>query len=292
MFETIILATDLSPASNILAGCANCFQRLGAKKVFLVYAMGIRHLEEMKYFIQEKVEPMLQGQKKTLSDFGLDVEIELRTGVPSEEIQRVADEKNASLIVIGSHGQSMAQHMLFKFGGTASEVLHSFRRPLLLIKTRPIAKEMGTCPDASHPDILRKILYCTDFSDTAQRAFDHLQDMAGGGARQVTLLHVQDKTKIEKHLAGRLDEFNKIDADRLAMLKERLGKRGAKDIAIKIPYGIPTAEILAELAAGAYSLVIMGSQGRGFFGEIFLGSVSHNLARMAEVPLLLIPAIR
>jgi nucleotide-binding universal stress UspA family protein len=61
---------------------------------------------------------------------------------------------------------------------------------------------------------------------------------------------------------------------------------------MKMPYGIPTAEILHEAATGNYSLIIMGSQGKGYIREIFLGSVSHNIARHAGVSLLLIPAIR
>jgi len=39
-------------------------------------------------------------------------------------------------------------------------------------------------------------------------------------------------------------------------------------------------------------MVVMGSQGRGFIGEVFLGSVSHTVTRHSKVPLLLIPAIR
>ena len=41
-----------------------------------------------------------------------------------------------------------------------------------------------------------------------------------------------------------------------------------------------------ELQATA---VIMGSQGRGWIREIYLGNVSHSIARHASVPVLLIP---
>lgn len=61
---------------------------------------------------------------------------------------------------------------------------------------------------------------------------------------------------------------------------------------MKIPYGNPTTEILDEITAGKYSLVVIGSQGRGFIREVFLGSVSHNITRHAAVSVLLIPAIR
>jgi len=59
-----------------------------------------------------------------------------------------------------------------------------------------------------------------------------------------------------------------------------------------VPDGIPTAEILNEAATGNYSLIVMGGQGKGYIRELFLGSMSHNIARNAGVSLLLIPAIR
>jgi nucleotide-binding universal stress UspA family protein len=36
----------------------------------------------------------------------------------------------------------------------------------------------------------------------------------------------------------------------------------------------------------------MGTQGRGFTGELFLGSVSHNVARASVAPVLMISMIR
>jgi nucleotide-binding universal stress UspA family protein len=292
MFKTIVLATDLSTASNALVECVIGLKRLGVKKVFLTYALGIRYLDDLKYLIASKVEPFLLEQKKKLEAQGLDAVIEMAPGVPSEEIRRVADEKDASLIVIGSHGESMADHVLFKIGGTTSEVLHSFTRPLLLVRTRIVKSGGETCVEASCSDYLTNVLFCTDFSDTAQRAFDHVEKMVEAGCPSVTIMHVQDKTKIDKHLSHKLDEFNKIDAGRIDMLKERLAKKGARSVLTKMPYGIPTAEILKEAATSNYSIIVLGSQGKGYIREIFLGSVSHNIARHAGVSLLLIPAVR
>jgi nucleotide-binding universal stress UspA family protein len=129
---------------------------------------------------------------------------------------------------------------------------------------------------------LNHVLFPTDFSDNAEHAFAYVKKIAKCGAKQVTLLHVQDKGKIDRHLKDRLEEFNKIDTERL----ERL-----KDIRIELPYGSPKKEIIDHTRLGDVSLVVMGSQGRGFIGEIFLGSVSHAVARHSEVPVLLVPLI-
>lgn len=289
MFKTIVIATDLSPASNVLVECVMGLKRLGVKKVFLTYAMGLRHFYNLESSIASKVEPFLLAQKKKLTDQGIETEIEMVPGIAAEEIRRVAEEKDASLIVIGSHGESMLEHQL---GSTTSEVLHSFTRPLLLERTRIVKKGTETCIEPSCSDYLKNVLYVTDFSDTAHRAFNYIETMVENGCKQVTIMHVQDKTKIDKYLSDKLEEFNKIDTKRIEMLKEELKKKGATDVQMKLVYGNPTSEILAEVASQSYSLVVMGSQGRGFIPEIFLGSVSHNIARNAGVSVLLIPALR
>ncbi len=76
------------------------------------------------------------------------------------------------------------------------------------------------------------------------------------------------------------------------MRRDRLVQKGASSVEMTKPYGMPTAEILSEVKNGNYSLIVMGSQGRGYIRETFLGSVSHNIARYAGISALFIPAIR
>ena len=291
MFKKILIASDLSPVSDSVITCMKGFKSLGVEEVILFYALGIRHLDSLKYLIKDAVEPALIKQQNTIKAEGFNTTLEIAPGIPSEEIKRVAKEKDVSLIVVGSHGESAASHLLFRIGKVTSEVLHSHEKPLLLIRTKVTEVNGEKCVAPSCVDFKEKILYATDFSDTAQRAFDYAERIVEDGCKNVTLLHVQDKTKIDTHLKEKLEEFNRIDIERLEMLKERLVKKGATNVEIKIPYGNPTQEILNETKNG-YTLIVMGSQGRGFIKELFLGSVSHNVARSADMSVLLMPALR
>ena len=282
MFEKILIATDLSPASDSIVNCGGAFRKLGAEKALLCHALGLRHLEELKHQITPLVEPRLKKQKDLLENAGLKTEIIIAPGIPSIEINRISEEKDVSLIIIGTHGESLASHLLFKFGGVASEILHSHEKPLLLVRTEVKEEDGEACVKVSCTDFRKNILYATDFSDTAHRAFLYVEEIVKKGCQGVTLLHVQEKARIEKYLGDKLEEFNRIDTERLEMLRKKLLEKGAKDVRPKIPYGNPTSEILKELKVGYYSLVVMGSQGRGFIQEVFLGSVSHNIARMGK----------
>lgn len=293
MFEKILIATDLSRAADSIVNCGGAFKQLGAEKAFLCHALGLKHLEELKYQLLPVVEPRLKKQKDILEKTGLKTETIIAPGIASIEINRISEEKDVSLIVLGAHGESLASHLLFKFGSVASELLHSHKKPLLLVRTEVIEeKDRETCVKISCSDFRRKILYATDFSDNSHRAFLYLEEIVKRGCKEIALIHVQEKARIEKYLEHKLEEFNKIDAERLEMLRKKLLEKGAKNVWLKIPYGNPTSEILNELKGGDYSLVVMGSQGRGFIQEIFLGSVSHNIARDASVSVLLIPALR
>ena len=136
MFKKILIASDLSPASDCLIACMKGFRSVGVEEVILFYALGISHLDSLKYLIEDSVKPALIKQQNTIKKEGFNTTLEIAPGIPSEEIKRVAQEKDVSLIVIGSHGESAAYHPLFAIGRVTSEVLHSHQKPLLLIKTK------------------------------------------------------------------------------------------------------------------------------------------------------------
>lgn len=199
-------------------------------------------------------------------------------------------ERGASLIVVGSHGESFFKEVFL--GGVALAVLHHATVPVLVVRLKidevpSLQQCVVACRNFTH-----HILYATDFSDTAERAFLYVEKIVESGAKDVTLLHVQDRVKIGKHLQHRLEEFNKIDQQRLERLKARLDNLGATNVRIEIPYGSPIQEIIRCAKREEETLVVMGSPSRGFIREVFIGSVSHGVAMYSGAPLLLIPAIR
>ncbi|MCL7421768.1 MAG: universal stress protein [Methylobacter sp.] len=217
---------------------------------------------------------------------GFSVEVEVLLGFPDHEINRLAREKNVSLIAVHMTSESLFDDAFV--GGVAYEVIQHAEKPVLVMKAKTVN---GQC-EMMCEEILTHIIHPTDFSDNAERAFSYVEQLVESGCPKVTLLHVQEQERIDKYLKDRLEEFNEIDRARLERLKERLLEKGATDVQIDIPYGSTTREILREVNQNPYSLIVMGSQGRGFIPEVFLGSVSHNIVRKAPVPVLLVPAIR
>jgi nucleotide-binding universal stress UspA family protein len=133
------------------------------------------------------------------------------------------------------------------------------------------------------------VLFPTDFSANAELAFTTLKKIVAASSQEVTLLHVQDQSVVSK---SRLEECNRADQERLAEMKRALEQTGATKVNVELPYGVPVREILARVQDNGFAWVVMGSQGRSYLSEIFLGNTSLNVARHSQVPVLLVPTER
>jgi len=289
MFRNVLVASDLSPASDHFIGCLHGLRPLGTERIVLTHALGIRHLEELQYQLAPRAEPKLCEQKRVLEQQGFHVETVIAPGIPSWEINRVAKEKQASMIVVGSHGATLSRNVLL--GSVVLEVAHHAEVPVFVAQLKITDEAKQRC-EVICADFNKHVLFSTDFSDIAERAFSYVEQIVRSGNRHVTLLHVQDKSRIYGHLKDKLEEFNRIDRERLERMECRLKELGAADVTIEIPYGYPKQQIAQFAEQGRYSLVVMGTQGRGYFGELFMGSVALHVARRTVVPTLLIPPLQ
>jgi nucleotide-binding universal stress UspA family protein len=105
------------------------------------------------------------------------------------------------------------------------------------------------------------------------------------------VLHIQDSVRIAKHLEDKPDEFNRIDTARLEQLKEEFSRvHPETEIKILLEYDNPKELIPQYIRENGVTLAIMGSQGRGYISEFFLGSVSLRVARLADSNVVVIPA--
>ncbi|WP_027389596.1 universal stress protein [Chrysiogenes arsenatis] len=288
MFKKFIVATDLSPASYAMTECLKGLQDFEATDCLLLQCLSFAHAAATAYSYQtESLEELMDAQKKNLEQQGFTVETRIVVGSPKQEINRIAAKEQYDLIVLGTQGQSLAEEKIL--GGVAFGVLNKSQKPVLVV---PVEKsgENSACTPFGSCGFGEHILFATDFSEMADNAFSELQKLITKAVKKITLVHVQDKIKIEQHLKDRLEEFNEHDRSRLAHLKRLLLKNAPTlQVHSEVCYGIPHEEICRSVQENGATMVVMGTQGRGFVREFFLGSVSHSVVRNSLVPVLLIP---
>jgi nucleotide-binding universal stress UspA family protein len=307
--KTAIMGTDLSAASDRIVGNSAELKLFGISRIILVYVLNMRSTMDFAEYNMDSAKDKLENQKNYLTGLGFESETRIVMGVPAIELMRQVKLNDAAMVIIGSRGNSWTKSTL---GETASEVLHNIKCPVLLLvfNQEPDAKrlEESRQEDLHHfekfvshfkkiepkIELLHKrinphVLLTTDFSDFSENAFNWLKNQVST-VPKLTLMHIQDVVRIAKHLEDKLEEFNRIDTSRLERLREEFKRTHPEtEINIALEYGNPKQLISQFIETNQVTLTVMGSQGRGYIGEFFLGSVSLRVARQAASNVLIIP---
>jgi len=288
MFNRIILATDFSPAAFAMIKCLGGLQAYGAKECLLMQCLPLQQIDSnAPTYPTSVIESNLQSQREIIEKQGFTVETRIVPGLPKREICRIAEEENYSLIVVGAEKHSLTSEVFSS--SLAYDVIHHCRKPVIIIRLEESAPDGLTCNKSKGCDFSNHILFPTDFSEMADQAYQYVRELAKSGVKKITLMHVQDQTRLDPHLLHKLDEFNEIDRDRLENMKNELQQSASSAVDIHLVYGKPSVEILHYIHDQDIQLVVMGSQGRGYVSELFIGSVSHEIARQSDASVLLIP---
>jgi nucleotide-binding universal stress UspA family protein len=286
MFNKILMATDFSPASDCLVQCAAEFKALGLQEIVLAHIVYVANTPGLEDMLEAEARPQLERQQKLLKDQGIKVTTELRFGVPARELDLLANEHGAAMILIGSRGRSLVKTLL---GSVSFRLLQVARRPVFLSRISVLG-EGDHCTLSVCRRSFEHILFATDFSDSAEHSFDVLQELAKAHQPKITLLHVLDDDYAQIHLSRNgMEHQQAIDERRLNEMKQRLEPTGCQ-VSTEWVLGKPGDEIVKRTEKGEISLVMMGNHGKGFLREALLGSVANTVARHASTPILYVPS--
>ena len=144
-YKTVVVAIDLSTESNgIIQRALDVASASG--KVHLVYVqepMDSVYMGVVPYGpvfvgmseVEENLKAELKGRLDALGEqYGIAASCRhFLNGSPAREIHRFADENQAELVVLGTHGQKGVQLLL---GATANSVLHGANCDVLAVRIR------------------------------------------------------------------------------------------------------------------------------------------------------------
>lgn len=283
MYSKILLATDLSDVSMLMIEHIPNLIPIGLKEILLVHVVDIRHAGGLAGILEAHDREKLEKEKALLAGYGLEVSVSTPIGIPSCEIKEIAEKEGVSLVMIGSHGVGLSRRLIL--GSTSEEVIRDVRRPVLIMKV-DMKKDKG-CSFACD-NVFRTILYPTDFSNNAEKVLPYIKNSVDAGCKKVVLLHVQEERRIKPHLEHRLQEFNKIDQDRLDRIKVELLDLGVKEVKTMIKLGKTIPIILGVSEEEDACLIALGSRGRTLLEEVFVGSTANNVVRYARKPVLFV----
>ncbi|WP_121743185.1 universal stress protein [Natronorubrum halophilum] len=276
-----ICATDLSAASEATIEsetCLECLGRIGVDEIHLVTVIPSNvHAGMPGIDFAERRERALDRYRSVIEDAGFDVEAHVVRGTPHRRINGIAEAVGASLTVVGSRGQSPLENRII--GSTARNLARTTVVPLLVNRIERGADE----PAVVREHLFRRMLYATDFSENAERAFEAFSYLRHA-TWEATLIHVETPKDPE------LPEDADSEA-RLAELATQLEEWGI-ETQTEIRQGDPADEILVAEDEYEPTTILVGSRGHSRLRRLLLGSVSEDIVARADGNVMLVPPDR
>lgn len=294
MFARALFPTDFSAYANAVFACLPDLKTAGVSEVVLLSVIRPSDVpmpetvnrESLEYW-RFSLEEQLNVARMALEGKGLRVVTRVEYGHPVEQILSVAEDERVDLIVMGAQGMTAAQELLI--GSTAYEVVRRATIPVLLEKME-VVRELGhvKCHSVCE-NLFAHVLHPTDFSDTADAAFQVVKRLKSAGTKEVTVLHVQDERNMRQRPAEQLAEFDRHDTERLENLCKSLSLFGLQAQPM-LRHGIPFRETLKAAEEVGAGLIVLGLRGKSAVREMLAGSTLENIVRLSRQAVLVVRA--
>lgn len=292
MISTIVAGVDLSVPSEQALDRAAAVAQLNSALLVMVNAQAddapipnvdnevLKQLGEVSEAMRVEEARRLVEKRDALIARGINVELVHKGGPPGEVISEVARDREAQLIVIGTHGHTGIHRFLL--GSVATSVL------------RHAPCDVLVCRGATVASAFQRPLVATDFSPAADRALRNASALTAPNA-PIEIVHAWQlpagswgatllgsarfpwSTVRDAVLAGA-----KTAADKLVHGYAGLGH----PLHVELVQGPPANVITHAAENGGHDLIAIGTHGHRGFRRLLLGSVAESVIRHAPCSVL------
>ena len=155
---------------------------------------------------------------------------------------------------------------------------------------------------------IKRILYATDLTKNSAYAFFYAADMAKRYNARIVILHSIEPVghiysegmtdRIEENMQRSKKKERETDLEEIKKSLQEFCKRtetqmGAPCVElvskILVPLGHPVEEILKAADEESCDAIVLGTHGKGFLRQTFLGSVAGSVLERTRKPVFIIP---
>ncbi len=275
-----LAATDFSPASLFAVDRA---ARLAAERggqctishvletssfEWLDGLLGAKKSETIHAIEQDAHESLVRIAAEQADKHGVRLATRLDMGAPAVTVANAAEAMGATLVAIGSHGESIVQRILM--GSTTIRLLRKSRTPVLVVKQEPQGP-------------YRCVLVPVDFSAASVPSLVLAKAIAPRA--RLILLHVFDLPYEGKLRYAGIDHgviLQHVIAARKRLLEQmhalaRSAGLGSSDYVGQVVHGVAVREIAVAERANRCDLMVLGKHGKNLAEKLLLGSVTSSM---------------
>lgn len=219
--------------------------------------------------LQEQMRKLLEAHPRDK----LEIETIIRSGSPADSILEFAEQHEIDLVAMGTHGRRGLDRLMV--GSTTERVLRKARCAVLAIHEP--ARQFVSPASPEEPVQLRRILWCTDFSENSPRALEFALSLALEYQAEITLLHVLERGESanqEQHAMKLLEDVIPHEA-----------RTWAKPVPLVLA-GEPYQKIIEYADQAQTDLIVMGVRGRNIVNLAVFGSTTYRVIQLGPCPVL------
>jgi nucleotide-binding universal stress UspA family protein len=292
---TIVAGCDLSAPSDAALDRAAALAEAHHARLVLVHALAddapagqpdnvlAAKLGEVSAAVRAAEAVRLADKLTALQQRGIAAELASPVGPPGEVLAQIAGERDAELVVVGTHGHTGLARFLL--GSVATATL------------RHAPCDVLVCRGPGNGGFARPLV-ATDFSAAAARAIGHVAELLGprdkpaidlvhawqlpAGSWGATLLgqaRFPWSTVRDAVLASAKGQLDRLIASQVKLGVELRGE---------LIQGPPASVVTAAAERGAHDLIAVGTHGHRGFRRLLLGSVAEDVIRHAPCSVLVV----
>lgn len=243
------------------------------------------YMKEAETQIKAEARIRFEDWQQTLSEFGIESKIRIEVGLPNAEILTIAEEEDVDLVVIGRKKRTLFEKVYV--GSHILDILRRSNIPVLMGKYMAQYELEGEELSRVNDHPFQRPMLATDWSQPSVNALQCLFALKG----------IADKILVVHNIGSKIAKG--LDQESLAALekesKKRLAAYGSqlqqRELAAEyhLSMGKTVPEIIRLSRDHNASMIVMGKTGKDWFQEYWLGGVSHRVAELSELPVLLVP---
>jgi len=285
MFERILVPLDGSENAEIVFPyCADLAAKFASTITLVTVSeattVDIDHL--YRTYLGHARGKMRQQLEASMAPDTVTLESEVLFGDPAREILRTAEEKDARLILLASHGTSAEGPWLL--GHIAAKVLRATKRPVMLIRER--------LPELvlQQRKLLRRILVPLDGSKIGEAALCYAVALAEKTSAEIALLEIfeQGRGFGASGASYKIPEDESVRKSLLSYLDHVAGpiKNGGLKVSTTVLFGKAADNIVEYAEKNGIDLIAVSTHGRSGLGRWVFGNVTDKILHTGDVAVL------
>ena len=243
------------------------------------------YLKETETQMKTEARMRFEDWQELLDEHGIKSHIRIEVGAPNAEILSIAEEEGVDLIVIGRKKRTLMEKVYV--GSHIMDILRRSPVPVLMSKYMVQFEWEDEQLTRTNEHIFNRPMLATDWSQPSENAMQRMSALKGL-AETILVVHVID-AKLTKGMDNKkrshIEKESKSRLQNYCSTIEQFGMSAEHHLSA----GKTVQELVRLSRDHKASMIVMGKTGKDWFQEYWLGGVSHQIAELSELPVLLIP---